>query len=166
MTDYDFIFYAPFCAWSSIIFRHFVGKEQRMVETYSNYAYYRNKKDLTDYKLSQLCGVNRSTLSDWKSGKHQPQAKTLKKIAQFLGVDVNDFYRTPGQGKFKAHSSPTAHNNAICYEGEEIEHLPVSGYTIVLSDNRKVNLTSEEYFRLKTSIDAFIDSWINVNIGV
>lgn len=55
---------------------------------YSIYADLRDKKGLSDYAVSKETGVGRSTLSDWKTGKHEPNTDNLIKIASFLGVTV------------------------------------------------------------------------------
>ena len=55
---------------------------------YSVYAELRDKKGLSDYAVAKETGVGRSTLSDWKTGKHEPNTDNLIKIASFLGVSV------------------------------------------------------------------------------
>ena len=67
----------------------------RMDLSYENYVFYRNQRGLSDYQLAKNAGIGRAILSDWKNGKHYPYIKTLKKIADALGVTVNDFYATP-----------------------------------------------------------------------
>lgn len=46
------------------------------------------EKGLTPYEVSKLSGVSQATLSDWKLGKSSPRNKTIKKIADCLGVSV------------------------------------------------------------------------------
>lgn len=58
---------------------------------YSKYAELRDKQGLSDYAVSKLSGVGRSTLSDWKTGKHIPNTENLSKIAAALGVSINYF---------------------------------------------------------------------------
>lgn len=61
---------------------------------YDKYAEIRDKLHLTDFKVSQGAGVSRSTLSEWKNGKHVPNVENLKKIADYLGVPLDSFYGT------------------------------------------------------------------------
>jgi transcriptional regulator with XRE-family HTH domain len=46
------------------------------------------KRGMSSYEVSKLSGVSQATLSDWKNGKSTPRNKTLKKIADILGVSV------------------------------------------------------------------------------
>jgi transcriptional regulator with XRE-family HTH domain len=57
---------------------------------YEYYAMLRDAKGLTDYKVAKLSGVSRSTLSDWKTGKHTPTFENISKIAKALGVEPSD----------------------------------------------------------------------------
>ena len=60
---------------------------------YKNYEKLRDKKGITDYKVSDATGVSRSTLSEWKSGEHTPNTENLKKIAVFFGVSVDELIK-------------------------------------------------------------------------
>lgn len=57
---------------------------------YEYYAKIRDSKGLTDYAVSKLSGVGRSTLSDWKTGKHTPNFENISKIAKVLEVEPSD----------------------------------------------------------------------------
>ena len=57
---------------------------------YEYYAKLRDSKGLTDYAVSKLSGVGRSTLSDWKTGKHTPNFENISKIAKVLEVEPSD----------------------------------------------------------------------------
>lgn len=59
---------------------------------YSIYADLRDKKGVTDYAVSKATGVGRSTLSDWKQGRHIPNTENLRKIADYFGVSVDYFF--------------------------------------------------------------------------
>lgn len=65
---------------------HIVG---RRIMYYENYEQIRDKKGLNDYQTSLLARVSRSTISEWKTGKHTPNVNNLKKIAAALGVSIN-----------------------------------------------------------------------------
>lgn len=44
---------------------------------------------ITAYKMCKDLGIPHSTYSSWKSGKAQPSASTLKKIADYFGVSLS-----------------------------------------------------------------------------
>lgn len=57
---------------------------------YTKYAEARDKKGLTDYKVSEMTGIARSTISDWKNGLSIPKADKLLKIANVVGIKVEE----------------------------------------------------------------------------
>lgn len=57
---------------------------------YSRYAQYRDMRGLTDYKISQYCGIPRSTICDWKAGRFTPRIDTLVKIAHYFGITLSE----------------------------------------------------------------------------
>jgi len=57
---------------------------------YAKYAEIRDSKNLTDYRVSELTGIARSTLSDWKNNISTPKADKILAIANVLGVSVAD----------------------------------------------------------------------------
>lgn len=52
--------------------------------TYEKYSEHRDKRGMTDYKMSVLTGIAKSTFSDWKHGKSTPKLENLLKIAKVL----------------------------------------------------------------------------------
>ena len=56
---------------------------------YSIYAELRDRYGLSDYAVAKETGVGRSTLSDWKTGKHIPNRENMKKIADFFHVSMD-----------------------------------------------------------------------------
>ena len=57
---------------------------------YERYAVLRDARGLSDYAVSKATGVGRSTLSQWKTGKHQPDIATLKRISDFFKVPLSE----------------------------------------------------------------------------
>ena len=53
---------------------------------YKRYVELRDKKGVTDYKVSLETGIPKSTFSEWKSGRSNPKIEKLKKIADYFGV--------------------------------------------------------------------------------
>ena len=56
-----------------------------------------NERNITAYKVSKDTGVTQTALSNWKTGKSTPTAKTLQKIADYFGVTVD--YLITGKDK-------------------------------------------------------------------
>ena len=55
---------------------------------YTKYAKVRDSRGYKDADVSRATGVNRSTFSDWKSGRSKPKTDKLQKIANFLEVSL------------------------------------------------------------------------------
>lgn len=47
------------------------------------------KKGVSSYKVAKEAGVTQTALSNWKSGRSTPTAKTLQKIADYFGVTID-----------------------------------------------------------------------------
>ena len=58
---------------------------------YKRYVELRDKKRITDYKVSKDTGIPKSTFSEWKSGRSKPKADKLKILADYFGVDIGYF---------------------------------------------------------------------------
>lgn len=86
---------------------------------YSIYAELRDKLGLKDYSVAKKIGLGRSTLSDWKTGKHVPNKDNLKKIADFFGVTVD--YLMTGE-------APSPQKFAVVPEFNEFEKALVYAY--------------------------------------
>lgn len=130
-----------------------------MFKSYENYCFYRDQLGLTDYKVSQLSGVNSSTISDWKTERHHPNMKNLEKIAKALNVNPNVFFAgIPSEPK-------NDNKNEILVEHEEARGSSdflkrVMLYSLMLRNGEKIDLTPDEYKELSEAIDIFIESWI------
>lgn len=55
---------------------------------YSEYAKLRDKRGLTDYKVSQDTGIATATLSSWKKGVYSPKADKLLVLAKYFDVPL------------------------------------------------------------------------------
>lgn len=56
----------------------------------SNLRFFRQEAKLTQQKLGELVGFSARTVSDWECNNTEPDLITLKKIAQILGVTVDE----------------------------------------------------------------------------
>lgn len=62
-----------------------------MKPNYEAYAKIRDQNNLTDYAVSNASGVAKSTLSEWKYGKHSPQLENVGKLAKYFNVPIEYF---------------------------------------------------------------------------
>jgi transcriptional regulator with XRE-family HTH domain len=51
----------------------------------------REKAGLSQYKLAQLSGVSKQTISQLEKGEGDPSWDTVKKLAHALGVSIDEF---------------------------------------------------------------------------
>ena len=58
---------------------------------YEKYVKLRNKKGVTDYRVSEDSKITKSTFSDWKSGRSNPKIDKLKLLADYFGVSIEYF---------------------------------------------------------------------------
>lgn len=58
--------------------------------TYERYSEHRDKKGYTDYKVSCICNISPTTLSEWKKGKYTPKIDKLAKIAECLEIPIEE----------------------------------------------------------------------------
>ena len=47
------------------------------------------KYGVTPYRVAKEAGVTQTALSNWKSGRSTPTTKTLQKIADYFGVNID-----------------------------------------------------------------------------
>lgn len=65
------------------------GKEEKLL--YEKYKALRDKKGVTDYRVSVETGITKSTFTDWKNGRSTPKIEKLKILADYFGVKIEDF---------------------------------------------------------------------------
>lgn len=58
---------------------------------YQKYATLRDEKGVTDYMVAKETQIPKSTFSEWKSGRSQPKAEKLFKLAKYFGVSIEYF---------------------------------------------------------------------------
>lgn len=54
--------------------------------TYDKYSEYRDRKGLSDHKVSLLTGIPKATFSAWRNDKYQPKIGTYLKVAKVLKI--------------------------------------------------------------------------------
>ena len=58
---------------------------------YEKYLKLRDKKGVTDYRVSIETGITKSTFTDWKNGRSKPKFEKLLILANYFGVPVTYF---------------------------------------------------------------------------
>ncbi len=60
---------------------------------YEKYVSLRDKKGVTDYRVSVDTGITKSTFTDWKTGRSKPKIDKLQVLADYFGVPVEFFLK-------------------------------------------------------------------------
>lgn len=58
---------------------------------YEKYVELRDKKGVTDYRVSVDTGITKSTFADWKTGRSEPKINKLSILAEYFGVTIDYF---------------------------------------------------------------------------
>lgn len=58
---------------------------------YEKYVTLRDKRGITDYRVSLDTGITKSTFTDWKSGRSKPKIDKLKILADYFDVSIEYF---------------------------------------------------------------------------
>lgn len=58
---------------------------------YDHYVELRDKKGVTDYRVSKDTGITKSTFTDWKNGRSAPKLEKLSILAKYFGVTIEYF---------------------------------------------------------------------------
>lgn len=63
---------------------------------YGKYVELRDKKGVTDYRVSVETGITKSTFTDWKNGRSKPKFDKLLILAKYFDVPVEYFAEQEG----------------------------------------------------------------------
>lgn len=58
---------------------------------YEKYVALREKKGVTDYRVSVDTGITKSTFTDWKNGRSNPKIDKLQILAKYFSVPIDYF---------------------------------------------------------------------------
>ena len=61
-------------------------------ESYSRFWSLLGERCYTRADVAKATGIPPSAFTDWRKGRSKPRHERMKKIADFLGVDVNYFF--------------------------------------------------------------------------
>lgn len=115
------------------------------------------RKNMSQSKLSEISGINTSTISEYISGRYEP---SRSRIAEFANVlDVNEVwlmgYNVPMErGTFKRDSKDS---DFVLSNGIEYEIKIIKGKIIIYKRDRNslkemINLDDEKNFKLKNAL--------------
>jgi transcriptional regulator with XRE-family HTH domain len=113
----------------------------------------RNQKNLTQKQVSQRSGIAGSYLSRVENRRLEPRPKTLRRIAEALGVPVSDFFQEGAQALNASQCVITVSGNCIMdmlrsgrgkaarggmenYTPQQIQLLRMANYLIQSGDSR------------------------------
>ena len=65
---------------------------------YEKYVTLRDKRNVTDYRVSIDTGITKSTFSDWKNGRSNPKLDKLLILAKYFDVSVEYFVEAEDGG--------------------------------------------------------------------
>ena len=86
---------------------------------YERFEQLLQKRGVTPYKVSKETGVTQTSLSNWKSGRNTPSAKTLQKLADYFGVAVGYLMGTEEEEP----NATDKENNPIVLDDDALELL-------------------------------------------
>ena len=86
---------------------------------YERFEQLLQKRGVTPYKVSKETGVTQTSLSNWKSGRNTPSAKTLQKLADYFGVTVGYLMGTEEEEP----NATDKENNPIVLDDDAVELL-------------------------------------------
>ena len=49
-----------------------------------------DKTNKTAYQVSKETGISQTAFSNWKSGRSEPSIESLRKIAKYFGIPIED----------------------------------------------------------------------------
>ena len=86
---------------------------------YERFEQLLQKRGVTPYKVSKETGVTQTSLSNWKSDRNTPSAKTLQKLADYFGVTVGYLMGTEEEEP----NATDKENNPIVLDDDALELL-------------------------------------------
>lgn len=113
----------------------------------------RNQKNLTQQQVSRKSGIAPSYLSRIENRRIEPGPKTLRRIADALGVHVSEFFQDTPASLEKSHCAITSSGSCIMdllrsargkasramaetYSPQQLQLLRMANYLIQSGDNR------------------------------
>ena len=103
----------------------------------------RHQERLTQEDLAKRLGVSRSAIGMYERGKREPDLKTLEKIADIFGVDMNFILNHPGSGSGSSADTISAEYYTKFSALDQADQLKALGYIEgLLSEKKYVSFQS------------------------
>ena len=67
--------------------------------SYQRFSRLLSEKGVTVYRVAKDTGISASTFTDWKNGRSVPKTDKMMKIADFLGVGIEELLGAPQEGR-------------------------------------------------------------------
>lgn len=118
----------------------------------------RKEKKLKQYELADLAEIPCSTLANYENNKREPSKEQIRKIADVLGVSVYDLVGISTEKLLQPLRDETVFLNYLLSLGYEYVDMFWDndyGYDRcihIISENKDIPLTKEEYENLKRNI--------------
>ena len=127
--------------------------------TYEEYEKKITELGLSSYAVSELSGVSKAVLSQWKNGRTQPSRTTMNKLQLFFNnydpKKPNDYINQIQTIKFDIEEDSA---NQM-----ENQMLRFSIYYLLLKYGKNVSLSEQQYKDLQRGLRAFISAWLQAN---
>ena len=111
----------------------------------------RKERKLTLREVEDITGIDANTISRYERGVLSPNSKTVEKIAEKLGVTVDELLNEPQGDEIKLTLS--WHWEAM--KGGNI-NMNDNKFQIVLGDSGQIGLTGAATFKTRNAIEDFI----------
>jgi len=129
------------------------------LSTLDKILYLLKTKGISEKEFTELLGVNKSTVSEWKSGKIKSYNKKLPKIAKILNVSP-EYLLSDSNSELKSNHETTKKNNKpTAIESKNLMDINVNNrIDMYLTEEEKILL--DNYRKLnhkgKTRVNSFI----------
>ncbi len=114
--------------------------------------YYRQLKDMSQEDLSNASGINLSTIKKYEVGLRNPKYEQLEKIADALGININNFYNMEYKtvGDFLSTIISIDRQLDMNIEGKIDDSGDIIPESIKITfNNKNINMALSEYLILR-----------------
>lgn len=126
--------------------------------TYEEFREKCDKLRLTDYAVSKLTGVSKATISQWKNGNTKLSDSVRNKINYLLeNYDPDKYFQMPPYLSDEPWSSLSTNNEPS---------KPVvrfDSYTVMLDDGIPIEITVDDYKKLKSDTAIYAHAWLKAH---
>ena len=122
---------------------------------YKEYADWRDKNKISDYKVSEDAHISRSTFTQWRKGALTPSAQTINKLKEYMA-----FYTDISSQKGFNRSLSAPDNQETIFNYGSQFGVAIDAYILRLPNGKTARLSAAEYGQLQRDMQDFVASWI------